>query len=59
VPTLGRPRVAIDTTEILVNAVRQSSRIDRDGLSLRIHHSGSRTVAGKALLRSEQGGRFG
>ena len=58
VTTLGRPRVAIDTTEILVNAVCQSGGIDRDGLSLRIHHSRAWTVAGKAILRREEGGGF-
>ncbi len=53
VPTLGRPGVAIHTTQVLVDAVRQGSRIDRDGLPLGIHHAGSWTMAGEAFLGRE------
>ena len=54
VPTLGGSGVAVHTSQILVNAVPQRGRIDRDGFSLRIHHPGSRPVAGKTVVRGEK-----
>jgi len=52
-PTLRGPGVAVHATQVLVDAVRQGTRIYRDGLPLRIHHAGSRSVAGKTVVRRE------
>ena len=54
VPTLGRPGVAIHTSQVFVNTVRQGTGIYRDGLSLGIHHAGRRPVAGKTIIRSKE-----
>ncbi len=53
VPTLGRPGVAIHTTQVLVDAMGQRNRIDRNGLPLGIHHAGSWTMAGEAFFGGE------
>ena len=52
-PTLGGPGVAIHTTQVFVNAVRQRTRVYRNGLPLGIHHAGSWSVAGETLLGCE------
>ena len=54
---LRRSRVAIDTAEILVNAMRKCRGIYGDGFALRIHHAGAGGVAGEAGFRGEEGGR--
>ena len=54
VPTLGRPGMAIHTSQVLVHAVREGTGIYRDGLSLGIHHAGRRSVAGKTIIRSKE-----
>ena len=54
VSTLGSPGVAIHTTQVFVNAMRQGVWIHRDGFPLGIHHSGFRRVAGKTVVRGEK-----